>query len=69
MKTVTCKSGIKGWQGRLRSVYADLEEFKCYCEHYGIAQRLGFSSPDIAWKKNPVIQGSVTPSDLSFVSY
>ena len=68
MKTVICKSGIKGWQGRLCSNYKNFDEFKCYSENYGIAQRLGFSSPKIAWKKNPVICGSVNPSDLSVVS-
>jgi hypothetical protein len=67
MKIVKCKSGIKGWQCRLQKNYESFEEFKSYSETFGIAERLGFKSPEEAWKKNPIIQGSVIPSDLCVV--
>lgn len=58
-----CKSGLKGWQGRLRNQYASKEEFIAYCSIYSNHLRLGYKSPDSAWKANPIIQGSVVPSD------
>jgi hypothetical protein len=64
MKTVTCKSGIKGWQGRLRSVYVSFSEFADNSDMYGLAERLGFSSSEEAWDKNPIIQGSINPEDF-----
>jgi hypothetical protein len=67
MKIVTCRSKVKGWQARLHEVYKDYEEFEMYCDTYGIATRLGYSSPEIAWEFNPLIEGSVNPSDLQVV--
>ena len=64
MKRVTCRSGINGWQARLHSIYSNYKEFCAFNSAYGIATRLGFSSAVIAWKANPVIQGSVNPEDL-----
>lgn len=63
-KQVKCKSGITGWQDRLRKVYSSFEEFESYCAIYGIHIRIGYKSPAAAWKFNPLIQGSVIPSDL-----
>ena len=60
---VICLSGIEGWQKRLRSVYKSRDEFISYCEVYGNHRRLGFDSPESAWKANPIVQGSVIPSD------
>jgi len=68
MKQVTCKSGIKGSRERLSSGYKDFEEFKCYSDIYCIAERLGYDSPEDAWKDNPVIESSVIPSDLRVVA-
>lgn len=62
-KSVRCKSGIKGWRGRLQDVYNSYDEFFSYCSIYGNHTRLGFDFPEDAWKANPVIQGSVIPSD------
>jgi hypothetical protein len=64
MKQVICRSGIKGWQSKLQSIYKDYEEFAAYNCHYNISRRLGYGSAISAWKSNPVIQGSVNPSDL-----
>jgi hypothetical protein len=64
MKTVICKSGIKGWQEKLQKVYVDYGDFCNYDVNYNISKRLGYASSKIAWKKNPVIQASVIPSDL-----
>ena len=64
MKKVKCKSGITGYQCRLRKNYSSLEEFEGYDEIYGISKRLGFKSAKEAWVKNPIIEGSVIPSDL-----
>lgn len=68
IKTVTCKSGIKGWQTTLQNNYGTFEEFSSYSELFNIAERLGFSSAEEAWAKNPLIQGSVNPSDLMVVA-
>lgn len=63
-KRVICKSGLTGWQCKLRYNYASFEEFEAYSETYGIHTRLGYKTPKTAWTKNPTIQGSVNPSDL-----
>lgn len=67
MKRVTCKSGITGWQSKLQKIYETKEEFFSYCENYGNHARLGFKTPDDAWDKNPLIQGSVVSSDYCVV--
>ena len=61
---VKCKSGRIGWQGRLHEVYTTINELKACDAVYGILQRIGFKSAERAWKVNPIIQGSVSPSDL-----
>lgn len=66
-KTITTSSGIKGWQDKLKKVYSSLEEFKKYCDTYNIHTRLGFKTPEEAWKANPTIQGSTNPKDLKIV--
>lgn len=63
MKRIRCRSGLWGWQSRLRKVYSSLEEFIAYCDIYGNHAQLGYASPQTAWRANPVIQGSVNPSD------
>lgn len=68
MKRVKCKSGIVGWQSRLQKNYCSIEEFKYYSAIYGIHNRLGFNTAEEAWKANPVIRGSVIPSDLEVVA-
>lgn len=68
MSQVICQSGRKGWQQPLHEVYDhDFDQFRAYCESYGIHQRLGFKTPSQAWKANPLIQGSIDPSDLQVV--
>lgn len=68
MKTVKCKSGLKGWQCKLRKNYDNsFEQFEAYNETYNIAERLGFKTALEAWDKNPLIQGSTEPSDLRIV--
>lgn len=67
MKQVKCKSGLTGWQERLRKVYNTFEEFEGYCENYSISERLGYNSPQEAWDANPTIQGSVRPEDCRVV--
>jgi hypothetical protein len=63
-KTVKCKSGITGWQDKLRTVYENsIELFKSYCEIYNNHKRLGFETPEEAWEANPTIQGSTNPED------
>lgn len=54
-----------GTQISLRKNYDnDFEQFQGYCETHNIAGRLGYKSPETAWKANPTIQISVIPSDL-----
>lgn len=69
MKEVKCKSGLTGWQCKLRKNYNNFEEFESYSEMWGIAKRLGFVSHEEAWNSNPTICGSVEPSDLSIVYF
>ena len=67
MKTIKCKSGVRGWQDHLQKGYDSLEEFKGYCENYNLHTRLGFDTPEEAWEANPVVEGSVNPSDFRVV--
>lgn len=67
MRRVICKSGLRGWRCRLRENYASLNEWRHYSEAYGLADRLGFASPESAWAANPMIEGSVDPSDFRTV--
>ena len=67
MKRVKCKSGLTGWQERLRKVYHNFEEFEAYCETWSISERLGYETPEEAWDANPIIQGSTDPSDCCVV--
>jgi len=69
MKKIICKSGLTGWQCRLRKNYKTFEEFESYDRNYGIAERLGFVSARVAWELNPTIQGSTDPSDLKTVGF
>lgn len=61
---VICRSGKKGWQGRLQENYASYEEFEGYDNIYALARRLGFKSAINAWNSNPIVQGSTDPSDF-----
>lgn len=63
MKTVVCKSGLRGWQDKLQSQYASFEEFESYAETYGLHIRLGYKSIRRCWDANPTVQGSAEPSD------
>jgi hypothetical protein len=63
IRPAKCKSGLTGWQGRLHTVYLDLDEWKAYCRNYGLHRRLGYRSAVATWRANPVVQGSVDPSD------
>ena len=64
MSVIRCKSGIFGWQSKLRKVYASFAEFKAFDEMYGLHGRLGYKSSKSAWGKNPTVQGSVLPGDF-----
>ena len=64
MKRVICKSGLEGWQCKLRKNYLSFDEFKAYCETWGVHLRLGYKTAETAWKANPLIQGSVNASDF-----
>lgn len=67
IKSVICKSGIKGWQARVQENWSSLEELQGYDENYGIASRLGYETAEKLWEDNPIIQGSTNPSDLCVV--
>ena len=65
MEQVKCKSGILGWQCKLQENYDNsFEQFQDWCETHNIHTRLGYKTPESAWKNNPTIQGSTEPSDL-----
>jgi hypothetical protein len=61
---VKCKSGLTGWRCRLRRNYSSFSEFDSVNEIYGLAARLGYKSAATAWRYNPMIEGSVNPSDF-----
>jgi hypothetical protein len=63
MKQVRCRSGLRGWQGKLREVYSSFTDFADWCFIYNNHSRLGFDSPQEAWDANPTLQGSVDPYD------
>ncbi len=67
MKTVKCQSGVTGWQDKLRKVYGTLDAFTRWSEVYGIHVRLGYITAKHAWNDDPVIEGSIVPSDLRVV--
>jgi hypothetical protein len=52
-----------GWRAKLRSQYESFDDFKLYSETYDLHGRLGFYTPEEAWEANPLVQGSVKPSD------
>lgn len=60
---VKCTSGLIGWQGRLQENYANYEQFEAYAAIYSLHLRLGYEDSRAAWEANPVVQGSVNPSD------
>jgi hypothetical protein len=64
MKKVMCKSGLWGWQDKLRNMYDDFIEWENYSTTYGLHTRLGYKTPRTAWQANPIIQGSTIPSDF-----
>jgi hypothetical protein len=62
-KSVICKSGLMGWQGKLQDQYKDFTEFESFCRIYNNHIQLGYKTPASAWRANPTIQGSTNPSD------
>ena len=68
MRKTKCKSGMFGWKTRLQKSYESIEEFEYYSEVYGIHSRLGFKSAKEAWDANPIVRGSIIPSDLEVVN-
>ena len=67
-KRVICKSGIEGWQGKLHNVFDSYEEFDACSDTYGLSKRIGYKSSEEAWEDNPIIQGSIVPSDYKRIS-
>lgn len=63
-KTVKCKSGLTGWRKLLRDNYSSFEEFNDLSFLYKLHERLGYPTAQAAWDANPIIEGSVDPSDL-----
>ena len=57
------KSGTRGWQARVQTVYNTLEIWQYYCEIYNHHKVHGFKTPESEWKSNPMIEGSVSPGD------
>ena len=56
------------WKSKLQENYDSLEEFIQYSDTYGLAERLGYGSPEEAWEDNPMIQGGTDPSDFKKVT-
>jgi hypothetical protein len=64
MKSIKCRSGLQGYQCRLQENYDSFEQWEAYADMYSLHLKLGFKSPKTAWDANPIIQGSVDPSDF-----
>jgi hypothetical protein len=63
MKSVKCKSGLTGWRGNLHEVYTDFNDWKLWAESHGLHKKLGYKTPEATWDDNPMVEGSVQPSD------
>lgn len=61
---VRCKSGLMGWRTRLQNNYTAHHEWYHSAQTFGLHKRLGYKTPTQAWRDNPVIEGSVNPSDF-----
>jgi hypothetical protein len=66
-KRVRCKRGMIGWRCKLQDNYDSFEVFQAYASIYDILPRLGFKTEQEAWDANPLIEGSVEPSDMCTV--
>jgi len=71
---VRCQSNLIGYRTRLQNNYKNFKEWESYSSAYGLAKRLGFNdeiqpfAAMKAWKANPVIEGSINPSDFRKVA-
>ena len=63
VKEIRCKSGVMGSRYRLRYCYNSFEEFKGLCDILNLHGRLGYKTPETAWRYNPMVESSVNPSD------
>lgn len=61
---VICQSGLRGWRDFLQNNYESFEEFEAYADTYGLLERLGYEDAQTAWDENPLVEGSVRPSDF-----
>jgi hypothetical protein len=62
---VRCRSGLMGWRARLRNNYpGGFTDWLYFADMWGLEQRLGFKTAQAAWRANPVVEGSVNPSDF-----
>ena len=57
-----------GWCCRLRKNYANFSEWQAYAEMYGLHEKLGYKTPEAAWKANPLCEGSTNPAHFRKVS-
>jgi hypothetical protein len=62
-KRVKRRSGLRGWQCCLRDNYASYDEWEQYAYMWGLHLKLGYKTPQNAWRANPVVQGSVSAAD------
>lgn len=66
---VRCRSGLMGWRARLRNIHKSLSSLESAERCYGFARRIGLREDSCKamlklWERNPIIEGSVNPSDL-----
>jgi hypothetical protein len=55
---------MKTWKSRVRGFYHSLAELEQCDKTYGIAMRCGYKSAEDLWVANPMIGGSIDPSDF-----
>ena len=52
-----------GEQFKLRDAYDSFYDFRNWCDCLGLHKRLGYKTPETAWRYNPTVQSSTNPSD------
>lgn len=59
---------MKTWKARVQDTYDSVTELAAFNACYNVAQRCGYVTAQEMWDANPVIGGSVDPSDFGKVS-
>jgi len=59
---------MKTWIGKLQESYANFQDYLSFDRMYSLTERMGYIDPIVVWELNPIIGGSVNPSDFGVAS-